>query len=241
MPTRQQHPYSFAPATPPGRTTLAQFRRTLPPQDRSRQPPLASWGRSVRPRRWAFPEAARRAPGRSAQTASIWGSSLGSIEPRELRNVVRMPVNSGRHRCPAEENQAIFDIRVADRNQRHPAVSAATQTNAGETSCEAAHRIIRHTLQPVVVRLPVFHHGRGSPQHIKENISNHGNVLRARSEADVADPLIEIFSPYVRRVLADVRIHRFVGRRSRPAMGSDAKSVVRTSGTAGPPAALTLD
>src|SRR5271166_419150 len=51
---------------------------------------------------------------------------------------------------------------VADRDQMHPTVSAATHTNAGDL----VKRHVDHAthLQPVVVRLTFFRHGRGSLQ-----------------------------------------------------------------------------
>src|SRR5271166_3113816 len=56
------------------------------------------------------------------------------------------------------------DLRhpVADRDQMHPTVSAATHTNAGDL----VKRHVDHAthLQPVVVRLTFFRHGRGSLQ-----------------------------------------------------------------------------
>src|SRR6516164_9170183 len=54
------------------------------------------------------------------------------------------------------------DLRhpVTDRDQKHPTVSAATQANTRDLAKwhvdHAAHS------QPVLVRLTVFHHGRGS-------------------------------------------------------------------------------
>ena len=100
-------------------------------------------------------------PGPSAQTASIWGSCLGSIEPETFAmspvcQSIRTPI-AARQRKPGD-----LPHPVADRNQMHPTVSAATQTNAGDL----VERHVDHAahLQPVAVRLTVFHHGSGSLQ-----------------------------------------------------------------------------
>ena len=140
------------PATHPGRTTLARFRCALPPQDRSTQPPLAPWGRSVLHAE-VFPGAAKRARGRQRRQPRSGGHPG---EPSNLRASQCHPnatVIAARQGKPG-------DLRhpVADRDQRHPAVSAATQTNAGDfvkwRVDHAAH------VQPVV-RLTVSHHRRG--------------------------------------------------------------------------------
>src|SRR5215813_4830567 len=54
------------------------------------------------------------------------------------------------------------DLRhsIADRNQKQPTVSAATQANTGDlVKWHVDHAV--HS-QPFLVRLIVFHHGRGS-------------------------------------------------------------------------------
>src|SRR5271165_1007101 len=71
------------------------------------------------------------------------------------------------------------DLRhpVADRDQMHPTVSAATQTNAGDL----VKRHVDHAahLQPVVVRLTVFRHGR-EPVQTSSRTYNHCLTIFSR-------------------------------------------------------------
>src|SRR5262249_6137974 len=76
----------------------------------------------------------------------------------ELRNVARMPVDAALITARLGKPG---DLRrpIADRDQKHPTVSAATQANTRDL----AKWHVDHTAQsqPVLVRLTFFHHGRG--------------------------------------------------------------------------------
>ena len=95
------------------------------------------------------------------------------------------------------------DLRhpVADRNQMHPTVSAPTQTNAGDL----VERHVDHAahLQPVAVRLTVFHHGRGSLQTSRRTY-NQKSYARSGRRCDHRWPADRDFFAVHSRGLADV-------------------------------------
>src|SRR6516164_7791988 len=84
---------------------------------------------------------------------------VGKHRTRELRNVARMPVDAA---FIAARLGKPGDLRhpVTDRDQKHSTVSAATQANTRDLAKwhvdHATHS------QPVLIRLTVFHHARGS-------------------------------------------------------------------------------
>ena len=100
-----------------------------------------SWSNKTRPRP-------------SAQTASIWESRLGSIEPESFAMLLVCQSNSTPIAARLGKPR---DLRhpIADRDQKHLTVSAATQANTRDLAKwhvdHAAHS------QPVLVRLTASH------------------------------------------------------------------------------------
>ena len=152
-------PLASSPRDPFGSDHAPQFRRSM---DAIIFDALGSINSTRRGVSWN----SRIRPRPSAQTASVCGSSSGSIEPESFEGVARMPVDSAliasRQGKPRDLGRP-----VADRDQRHATGSAAAQANARDL----VKRHVDHTAhsQPALLSTCSFPPWGKNPADIKEN------------------------------------------------------------------------
>ena len=182
-----------------------------------------------------FLEQQKRARGRQRRQPRSGGHPGEASNPRasQCRSYAS---RSGRHR-DARQGKTRRSLMPSGRRPQSEDILAVSGRDANKCR-DLVKRHIRsygHNLQPVVVRLSRFSPWETVSADIKENIQP--EILRGQADVAAADR--EYFRPKS-AVLAYVRIHRFVGQRSRRD-GSDAKSVGANLRYHRSPATLTSD